>query len=128
MTPFRIDDRRHQRAAARRRARRGVVSLRAAALTLGLGLSLGLGGALSTPAAAASCQPPSYCAQAGACISSREVRSQAQAQAPRGWTVARVRLVGHAPTPTCLWYEVRLQGPNGAGQVVYWSIRGGRAR
>lgn len=57
------------------------------------------------------------------------VRAQVEAQiGGAGYTVSRVRLRGHAPTSTCLWYEVVLSHPNKKRKVVYWNIQGGRAR
>lgn len=104
--------------------------LRRLAASAGLAAALAVGGLVAgaKPAAAATCQPPSYCAQRGACLSIGQVRDEVRRQLPSGWRVARVRLRGHAPTATCLWYEVRLKGPGGESRAVYWNIKGGRAR
>ncbi|MEL6279633.1 MAG: hypothetical protein AAF661_16600 [Pseudomonadota bacterium] len=85
-------------------------------------------GLTSGPAAAA-CQNASYCAQPGACLKTSQVRAQAQAAyGSQGYSVSRVRLVGNAPTSTCLWFQVRLSHPKKSGRVVYWNLKGGEAR
>lgn len=105
--------------------------LRAAGLALAVA-ALWAAQASVSPARAAGCQPASYCAGGGRCLTIRQVRREVMAAFSPGnarkWRISRVRLVGHAPTPTCLWYEVRLVGPTGKGRVVYWNVTGGRAR
>lgn len=98
-----------------------------AGLALAAALTLGGGLLAPEPARAAACKPPSYCAQPGACLSIGQVRDQVRGALGEGWRVSRVRLVGHAPTQTCLWYEVRVSGPGGP-KIVYWNVTGGRAR
>ena len=88
-------------------------------------LALGL---LAGPAAAA-CKDASYCAQQGACLTISQVKQQVLAKyGGQGYSVDRVRLVGHAPTPTCLWFKVRMSSKSKPGRVVYWKLRGGEAR
>lgn len=102
------------------------VTLRAAiaALLIGLGLMLG-----PASARAADCKPPSYCQDRGACMTIAEVTRRANSQyASQGYSVGSVRLRGHAPTETCLWYEVSLRDRSGRSHVVYWNVTGGQVR
>lgn len=96
----------------------------AAGLALAVALGLGVLGGLA-PAEAAACDR-SYC-QNGGCVSSDDVRQMARRSFGGGWTVLSVRLVNGGPAPSCLWYEVRLKGPNGAGQIARWHVNGARA-
>lgn len=113
-----------RRAAPRRKAWGASERARAAAAALAAFAALGLAGE-----AAARCQPASYCSQPGACLSIGQVKAQAARKfGPAGWRVGRVRLRGHAPSPTCLWYEVVLQHPSRPARSVYWNITGGQAR
>lgn len=92
-----------------------------------LAAALGLVGSAGLPAAEAAACDLNYC-RSGGCISTKQVRQQVRSSYGGGWSVSRVRLVSNAPTPTCLWYEVRLTGPGGARDIAYWNVTGGRAR
>ena len=111
-----------ERAALRRLSRSLFLIL--AAATLSVGFSAG--------SAAAACKPLSYCSRGGPCVPTSVIRSEARKAfgVSRGspWTIARIRLVGQAPTASCLWYEVWVKGPNGAAKTGYWDINGRRVR
>lgn len=85
-------------------------------------------GASAAPAQAAGCKSPSYCSRGGPCVTIGEVRQKARSAFGSPWRIQQIRLVGQAPTPTCLWYQVRAVGPGGAGKIAYWHVDGRRAR
>ncbi len=82
-----------------------------------------------TTASAADCKPPSYCRDRGACVTIAQVTREANSRyKPQGYSVSSVRLRGHAPTATCLWYEVSLRKRGGGSHVAYWNVTGGQVR
>ncbi|MEM9725629.1 MAG: hypothetical protein AAF909_09220 [Pseudomonadota bacterium] len=108
--------------------RRGSTAVRRWTRRLTAAALVTLGAALAGEPALAACQPANYCSAGGPCVSISQVRQAARQAFGAPWRVSRIRLVGQAPTASCLWYEVRLQGPGGQARIAYWDVNGRRAR